>query len=164
MKMHVETVIFYKKCDHLPEKATNASIVVECRLQTFREARMTCRTLRVIEPCHFPNILHDSFLIITRGIVLSSRLAVQSSRSLKTSRRKVASDEASRVKGCASTKFYIAYVQRALLFHHLPPASSALDDCFAPSCGTLHDPLRVRDILPPIVAPGQAKLLCIRLL
>jgi hypothetical protein len=49
-----------------------------------------------------------------------------------------------------------------------PMGSSALDNCFAPSCGTLHDSLRVRDILPPVMelAPylGQAKLLCIHLL
>jgi hypothetical protein len=115
-----------------------------------------------LEPCHFPNILPDSFLIVTLGIVLSFRLSVRSSRSLKTSRRNVASNEASRVKGCASTKFYIVYVLRSLCFIISPPASSALDDCFAPSCGTLHDPLRVRDILPPYL--GQAKLLCIRLL
>lgn len=124
-----------------------------------------CMSLKL---CHFPNILHDSFLIITVGLVLSSRLVVQSSRAFKTNRRKTTSNQASRVKGCASTKFYIVYVQCATLFHHLPPASSALDDCFAPSCGTLQDPPRVRDILPPIVAPapylGEAKLLCTRLL
>jgi hypothetical protein len=74
-------------------KATNASIVVEFWLQTFRKTRMTCRTLHSLKPCRFPNVL-----ILTLGIVLSSRFAVQSSRSLKTSRRKIASNEASGVK------------------------------------------------------------------
>lgn len=83
-----------------------------------------------LKPYHFPNILHESFLIVALGIVLSSRLAVCSSRSLKTSRQKVASNEASRVKGCASTKYCIVYVQRSLCFINsprlLPPSTTVL--------------------------------------
>jgi hypothetical protein len=140
MEYTQETIMCYKRC----EPATCEAAVAEHRQWAAGRAWMTCGP-----PCCFQDILRETFRISRMAITLNRlRLSHLSPVHSKGSRQKIASNGPCRANGCSCTKSYILWVECSSSLV-MSVVRFALDDCFAPSCGTLHDPPRASR-RPPI--------------